>query len=514
MSILSDLARWAAQLDPSAVPPDLRQRALLQHLSCAGALRLSLGTDVRAPLLAGSASRGKVKAVGLGKKLARADALRLYAGGIAAWDYADTLLWASTGPGSVGAAWALADQHSLDQVLCATIAANEVSARLGASALFAPASGLAWGSVQALASATVAGRLADLDADTMARAYSLALAMAGDASMSDLARSAHARAAASAAAVQAGVQAVELARAGARGNLDALESDEWYAARGCPLPLRPAFGGLGRCWLTRSIAFKTSPVTLHHAVAFQALQEVLNRHIIAAEKRLRPDQWTEAVVRVPWSTWYAEQIGGSGRHGMSWSLKSLLAVYGVSHELGATELGQDFWDERGSQIQEQASKIRIEHAWDHSVEALVALVEGAAPLLGGLTLGQLKQVGGYLRASTPHPGAPGRHELLAMAKARPDRLVALLSKSGSMDDWDPETWRYTLPMDIKIHTTRGGFWPEVRGYMECAPGWSWDDTLDRVQAKFAAGDEARAGQATQLLLAEGSALATDWIAGL
>ena len=515
MSTLSDLARWAAQLDPSMIPTDLRQRALLQHLSCAAALRLSLATDVKGGLLTGAGTRGKVPTVALGRKLSRRDALRMHAGGIAAWDYADSLFWASAGPGAVGTAWSLAGDHSLDQLLTATLAANEVSARLGASGLFAPASGLAWGSVQAIAAATVAGRLAQVDAATLERAYSLALAMAGDASLSDMATSAHARAGHASRAVEAGVHALDLARGGAGGNSDALDHDEWYGARGCLLPLRKAFTGLGSCWFTRSLAFKTSPISLHLATGLQALEEILSRHITAADKRLRPDQWTEAVLRLPWSSWVTEQLGRPDRHGASWSLRTQYALLSLTHEIGANELSESFWDERGGQIREQIAKVRVEHAWEHSLASVEALLRNAGPLLSDVGVRDLRRVSASLRHGAPFPGAPGRGDLLALAKARPDRLAGLLDRhAGGIESWDAGDWRYELPMDVKVHTTRGGFWPEVRGFLECGPGWSWEDTVERVQVKFAAGDEERAAAAPQLLLASGSQLASEWLEAL
>ncbi|MCP4806989.1 MAG: MmgE/PrpD family protein [Proteobacteria bacterium] len=513
MSVLSDQARWAASVTFDQLPDDVVQRARLQHLSIAGAVRFSSATPLGAQLL--GSSRGKERLVGSPKKTNKRAALRFHAGMAAAWDHQDHILWGPVGPGSVCATWSEASGHTLGELLTATVVANEISARLGASGLLAPGSGLGWGGLQAVAAAAATAKLRGLDATRFAHALALSLAGSSAAALTGLARSPLTRALASAEPVVAGVEAVDLAQAGGTGPLDLLDGDGWQKALGCPVPLHAAFSGLGTTWLTRTIAYSLTPGCLHHKVAFQALVEILDRHMRAADKRLRPDQWTECVIRVPWPTWSMEHMSGVGADSFSWSLKSAYAAYALTHELGATEVDPAFWADRRDDLRELMGKIRVEHAWEHSATALTSLFELGGPLLSGVGLPQLKHAMGAFKTTLPAPDAPHATDLMALAKARPDKLLGGLGRhAGDLSSFDTSAWRYVLPIDVKIHTTRGGFWPERRDTLEGAPGWDHANTVERVQEKFAAGDADRVSRSALLLVSDGSSDASEFVAAL
>ena len=122
---LHRLARWASELDVSSLPPDVLLRARLQHLSTAGAVRASLEAPLAPALLrAGSSGRSPVIG-GLRKGLARRDAVRLHAALATQLVYDDTLFQASPSS-AVTATWACAGKASLDDLLAATVIANEL----------------------------------------------------------------------------------------------------------------------------------------------------------------------------------------------------------------------------------------------------------------------------------------------------------------------------------------------------------------------------------------------------
>ncbi|HJN78309.1 MAG TPA: MmgE/PrpD family protein [Myxococcota bacterium] len=502
-SLLATWAEWSTSLQLGDVPERVLERARLQHLSTAGAVHTSLAAGQALGLGLG---RGKEPALASGRRVGQKQALRYHAGNAAAWDCCDQILWGPAGPGSVCGTWSSAREHTLGELLLATVIANELSARVGAAGLLAPNSATGWTGLQAVAAAAAIARLRGSSAETTANALALSLSDGGCASTAGLATSHHVRARVAANAVVAGASAVDAASDGIAGPVSLLDTDAWYQALGCPVVLRHVFGGLGTAWLTDTLWFKLTAGSPWHNVAMQALEEIHSRHIRAADKRLRPDQWTEAVIRVSLPVWAADQVASVDREGLTWSLRAAYATSSRAHQLGPREFGESFWAEEGGDIAELAGRIRVEHAWEHTVAAIRGLAEQG--ILGGLTLGQLKHAAGAFRTALPGPETPAGADLLELAKLGP------LAGGLSAGAFDPRAFRYVLPMDVKVHTTRGGFWPETRSLPEGSPGWNWEDTLARVQAKFAGGDPARTELAQELLTRSTESSAEDFVSAL
>lgn len=504
-SLLETWAEWSSTLQLSAVPDRILQRARLQHLSTAGAVHTSLAAGDAYGLGLG---KGKEPALGSKRKVSAPQALRYHAGNAAAWDYCDQILWGPSGPGAVCAPWSAAHESTLGELLLGTVVANEIAGRVGAAGLLNPNSATGWTGLQSVAAAAAVSRLRGLDAPTTADALALALSDGGSASAAGLGQSHHVRARVAANAVLSGVRAVDAAADGIQGPRGLLDTDSWYEALGCPVVLRHVFDGLGQAWMSDTLWFKLSPGNAWHNVAFQALEEIHFRHMKAADKRLRPDQWTEAIVRVPWPVWAADERASVDRDGLTWSLQAAYATHSFTHELGAEEMGRAFWAEKGHEVQDLASRIRVEHAWEHTVGAVIALMDHGGGILSGLSLGQLKHAAGAFRTALPESEAPTGVDLLELGK------LHRFAGGVPAGDFDPAAFRYTLPMDVKVHTTRGGFWPETRSIPEGSPGWDWEDTLARVQDKFGHGDEARKGRAAELLLRDLDSSAMDFVKAL
>jgi hypothetical protein len=487
------LAQWALDLRADQVPADVLQRARLQQLSCAGALRAAAGLPL-AKALATGAPRGKFPVIGRGKKSSQRAALRTHATLLGALDYGDSLLWVSSSTAACTAAWALAGEHSAAELDLAIVAANEVSGRIGLAGMLAPSSGPAWLSTQAAASAIVAGRLKGLDASELAHALALALGCVAKGLSPTMA----ARGLATAAAVQAGLDAVDLAQGGAQGDLELLDREQgFYGAHGCQTPLRTAFAGLGQSWLTHTLSLKLRPGSLFSATATDALVEILGRHVRAADKRLRPDQWTDCRVRCAWPTWAMQSAAATGLPGLTWNLSSLFGVLGKGHEIGAEQLTHDWWQEELPAIEQIASTVRVEHHWAHTLQAGQALIEQLGPLFSELSISDLQAAFARIGAGGPKMASPvSKSELMALVKSRPSGLLGLMKRpQGDLSTIDLQAFRFTLPVDLRLSTTRGGFWPETRIVPEGGAGESLEQLNTRAEKKFAAGSPEHAERA-------------------
>jgi len=97
---------------------------------------------------------------------------------------------------------------------------------------------------------------------------------------------------------------------------------------------------------------------------------------------------------------------------------------------------------------------------------------------------------------------------VAILRARPDALLdRIRHSSGDLAEARLDEWQFRFGTEVRLHTTRGGSWPERRSIPEGSPGWPWDRTVDRVQAER--GEGARA-----MVEASGAEDAEGWVRAL
>ena len=487
MSTLRTLARWARDLNPADLPPAVRVRARLQHLSTAGAVRAVRARPV-ATRLAGTAEGKTAPLVPGGRGRVR-DAVRVHAG-LAAWlSYDDMLFSGRTSPGAVSAAWAGARGHTLDELICATVAANEIAGRVGCSLLLSSNGGEVSAAVHAVGAATALGLLSGLDAETLAHALALALSAPSVVPLSVSLGGGDGPALAAALSAAAGAEAVTLAAAGLRGPLDLLDARDGLLHSLAWTPLRAAFTGLGRTWLTETLSYKLTPGSIWHQPAVQGVAEILRRHVKAADKRLGVDQLERVEVAIGAPGYAQEQV--MAEHTaldpatVPLSLRRSIAVEVVSYGLGPEQLEEGWLEQNRDELSEIARRVEVSHSWRHTLALVDHLVDVAAPLLAGLTLPELRAAG---QGAARHLGvglpAPTGAALLDVLRARPDRLFdRLRHSSGDLGDARLLEWQFQLGASIKLYTTRGGSWPEERALPEGSPGWPWDQTVAGVLRK-------------------------------
>ncbi len=514
---LSRFARWATDLRLEDLPDDVIERARLQHLFTSGVIREVAGRGVAVGLRESLPSRGKAALLVPGEESSTSiaeGAVHYHAALACLVDHVDHLFWATPSPASVPTCWAHAGRRSLGEVLVATVIANELGARLGAATLFGPAPDLAASHVQALAAAAAGARLAGLEKEETAQAYALALSFVGPGHWTTLHGQGLARGLAVASAAAAGGKAVTLAAQGGRGDLALLDNAPGLFERVAYLPLRAAFGGLGDTWLTRTLAFPPHPGSLLVQVPVQGVHEILRRHIKAADKRLRVDQLHRIEVRTGFLTCAAETVASRwpGIHAgsITRSPSRAIGVLVAAQALGAEQVDPAWLAEHRDDVAAAAGRVEIHHDPAHTRAMADHLVEVLGPLFAGVTAKELL-----------HAGHRARHELqwphkapLTSLLSRPthvDRLVESARKSsGDFSRVDARAVRFPLGADIKLFTTRGGWWPEHRKIPEGSPGWSWEDTVQNVISLGAGGEEGE--QIRQALLVAGtSTRGSGWI---
>lgn len=489
-TILQRLGTFTAQTIPEQLPHSVIQRVRLQHLNLAGTVRALSGRPL-ATALEGDGAEASVR---------RHASL----GGLLEMD--DVLLGGQTGVGAVPVSWALCEDHSISELITAVALANEVAGRIGAATLLGPSLGATNPMVVAAAAATAAARLLGLSAAQCSHAIALAIRGSGSHRQP---RGVCADGLLLGAPALAGLQAAQLARDGVREDLGMLEDTHGPLSSQCWLPLRAAFTGLGAAWLTETLAFKLAPLALHAQVPVQATAEILRRHIKAADKRLRTDQVERIEIRTTALT--------AGLAGYPWtlrpttvprSLRHAIGVLVTANELTPKQLTESWLSDNRDKIGTVAARVSVISDPARTASWLSGLVEVAAPLFAGVTIDELR---GVLRRARATFGAastaPGG--VVALLRARPDRLLEQIRYStGDLADARLDELQFRCDTEVKLFTTRGGSWPERRAVPEGSPGWSWQDTVERVLARHGAPD------ADSLLRAAPSAKGRQWVASI
>lgn len=473
-SVLSRLGAWARRLTPADVPADVLHLARLQHLAGAGAVRAAATTAWSRALEAPS-------------PCAR-DAAHL-----ARFGYDDHLVAGRTGLGVLPMAWANLAGASVDELLLATVIGDEIGGRVGLATLIGPRATQADAAVPAAAGAAAAAWLRGLDGDGIARAVAHALATAGRVPVAELVDPAW-----------IGLEAARCARESLDhpGDPALLDEGSPYWGEACARPLPGALGGEGRVWLTRTLVLHRLGGHPWNQVGLGAVDEVLARHVKAADKRLRADQVERVELRVGLMPWALAAVAPDRtmEH-----LPFLIGALVAHHELTPAALDAPALDARAADIAHVAARVEVVHDWDLSQQAVRVLARQLHPVLGGLSLGDYRAVRAPMKAAGGWPTWNGA-DLVALLRGRPwETLTALRGPPGSLESARLEEFQWHLPVQLKLYTNRGGWWPERRGVP--AGTVAGRDIADVALEKF--GD---ADRAADLLTRRGDA--RSWVEAL
>ncbi|MCB9759224.1 MAG: MmgE/PrpD family protein [Alphaproteobacteria bacterium] len=508
---LARWARWATALDLSEVPADVLHRARLRQLSVAGAARASAAGTTAQALLAAGPTRGSCNLVGTDRTLPRREAVRYHVAAVESCAFDDHLFHAPAGAGAVAAGWAWARERSLGELLLASVIGMELAGRLALACTFTPRPGPAWGAVQALATAAAGARLAGLTPEATAHALALAIAGAGITSWPALLG--RGRGAALSAAALVGLDAVDQAAQGLEGPTHLLDTDAgWFADAEVALPLRGALDDLDERWVTRALAHGLTPGSVHLQVPVEGVHEILRRHLKAAEKRLRSDQVDRIVLRTSMNAWSMERLAAGVPDAMTHSVARSVAALIVAHELGPAQHEPAWQAEHQVALDDLAARVTVEHHWPATVAMLEHLLAHTLPFVDDTRalLGAVER----MLPDLPRPGLPrDSREWVALLKQRPDRLLRrLLAQDAEAPDLS--AWRYDFRAEIKLYTTRGGWWPERRDAPEGSNGWPPERNEAGVFDKLAQGHAARREAAPGLLERPLDTAGTAWLDAL
>lgn len=412
-SVVERLAEWVVGLRYDDIPERVRATARWQMASTVAAMHAShhsaAARSVRDAVLAW-AQPGPCTLVPGGERIGSFDAVLVNSAYSIALDYDDYLYMGHTGHSSVLASLALCEAlgTSTQDLLTAQVAANEIGGRLAASSVLGPQNGQAWSFIHAIGGAVVASKLHGLPVEQTAHALAIALyqppfvlwpGFMGPGS----------KVLTAGGPTVSGMQAAAFARAGLTGARRIVEHPRkgfWAAFSWAPLP--QMMGGLGRAWVSDTLAYKRYPGCAYVDTTLDAVLDVLAAFHARTGRALAPDEVRRVTVETNLLTLEMDNL--SAEHGSDDAPLSPINVnFSVGNNLGiaivagaheGSSLEQAFLDRHATAIRRIAASTRIVHDWAMSADVVTAFdsVLGRSGALAALEPGQLLAVGlGYRR---------------------------------------------------------------------------------------------------------------------
>lgn len=372
--ITTRIAQWVATVPLSAVPERVREKARYQIASVTAAV-LAGSTTVGARAVASLSTPGPAPLLPTRQTVRVEDAVAAAAAASMAHDYDDYLLFGHTGHSAVLVPLLLAAETGAtsQEVLAAQIVANEVGGRVGAAMVLGPHNGQMWAAIHAVGAACAASRLFGLDPAQTRDAIGIALFLPPFPVTSGFMGPSSKLLTAALPAVN-GLIAARLARSGMTGAPDILGSPQGFLAEFCTAALPQFLTGLGRAWVTDTLAYKIYPGCAYVDAAVDATLAILER--LGEPGGIDPVRVDRIDVRATALTIGMEHLSGEGpptaiRANFSAALSVGLAL--LHGRLTPLELEPGRIAADGDRLRALSSRTRIVHDWDATVRLLRAL---------------------------------------------------------------------------------------------------------------------------------------------
>jgi len=409
-------------------------------------------------------------------------------------DYDDYLLSGHTGHSAVQVPLAFAE--TLDEVLVAAAAANEVMGRLSTSCLFGPLNGQMSSYIHCVGAAVALGKVLRLGPRRMAAAMALSLSQPVWCLTPGFWHES-AKTLTASSPLLLGLRAAKLAAAGVEGPKDVLEHRLGFWSVYAFAAFPGFFEGLGEVWFSDTLCFKRFPGTSYISAAVEAALEACGGRRCSAED-------IDGVLVA--TTLLSSTLDAMGEtaierspldlNAVNFSLRLSVATALCSGSLGPDDLRPEVLVRREEQIRALARKIEVVHDWSQSLRLLSTSPVGATMLarLGPRGLWRLGVHVARLRGSGDG-GARGTRRWLvnpASAAALASGLFFNTTKRVTAKDLDLTMFK--MYQSAKLELRSGGRVRRVEVDIPVgASGRPWAETLDvvrdRCRETFGAGGD-------------------------
>jgi 2-methylcitrate dehydratase PrpD len=462
--VAGELARFSSGLRYEQIPARVLEKARYQLANVIASLHAGLRIEPARAVLRAVRSwneSGVCSVIPTGERMSLHAALTANAALSMALDYDDYLYMGHTGHSAVLASLALVEREQLDtrELLVAQVIANEVGGRVGASSVLGPQNGQAWSFIHAAGASAAAARLLRLDAERTAHAISIAMYQPAFTLWPGFMGPGSKLLTAAGPSVT-GVEAAIFAAEGLTGHPRIFEHPRkgfWAAFTFVPLP--SMIGGLGRAWVTDTLAYKAYPGCAYIDTILDAL--FMARADWERARGAPPRPQDVAEISVEASLLSVEMDNLSAEHAdprrlspvnINFSIGQNVALALIAGRHSAAELEQEFLDRHASTIRELASKTRVLHDWKMSlrvVDAFSRVLGRASPLaqlsardLVRVFAGYTRQLGGKKKNSL---------RLRELLSVRPRALARARGKRGGAVDFsEVDFTRFVMAFPARV----------------------------------------------------------------
>ncbi len=330
-----------------------------------------------------------------GEKTSPARALFVNSSMSMAFDYDDYLFLGHTGHSAVFCSLALGEETGANgkEVLISTVIANEIAGRLGASVVLGPHNGQLWSFIHAFAGACAAGRLLGLTEGQLRNAIGIALYQPNFPLFPGFMGPDSKLLTASVPAIT-GLLSAYLARDGLTGSHSIIEHPRGFLRYFSFEPLKFMLSGLGKSWVTESIAFKIYPGCAYIDTTMDALFKTLDEVENVRGKRITPEDVDRVIVEANLLTAGMDTISREFINqkrieaiNINFSIPYNVAIGIMAHRLTPIELSQDELDKNADTIRSLAKRVVLKHNPKMTLKVIESFIES------GLTSLALREIG-------------------------------------------------------------------------------------------------------------------------
>ncbi|MFC1706688.1 MmgE/PrpD family protein [Planctomycetota bacterium] len=381
-NLLHRLAAFVADTKAGTIPARVRTAARRQALSVAGAVLSTRATALADTILAAAPrDQGAVRLWSDPEVRVGVDrAVWTHASLSCAHDFDDYLFLGHTGHSAVTVPLAMAEQlnATLAEATTATVLANEVAGRLGAACLLGPQNGQLWTFVHLAAAAAAAARMLDLDRETTWHALAIALAHPPRALWASFLAASATKATFAASPALEGLRAARLAQAGMQGPTDILDHPQGFFRHFAFHPLRGVMTGLGKAWVTETLAYKIYPGCAYIDTTVDAILALRGRFIERVGRDPIPDDLVSLDVRttvLSTSMSALARLAGDSLHPnrLNFSIHENAAIAWIRGRLSPREMEPSWLQTNGPLILGLAARVSLTHDWALTHRLLDAL---------------------------------------------------------------------------------------------------------------------------------------------
>jgi len=397
--VLDEISEWIEKVSYHDIPERVVKKTkaqILNNIAASFAGMLFRGAN---GLIESSrrvfSEKGSSTIFATGEKTSPARALFVNASLSMTFDYDDYLFLGHTGHSSVFTSFALWEELKISgkELIVATVIANEIAGRLGASVVLGPHNGQLWSFIHSAGSASSAARLLRLPRTGIRNALAIALYQPNFPLMPGFMSPDSKILTASIPALN-GLISAYLAEKGLTGSQEIIEHPRGFLKYFSYEPLEFMLSGFGRSWVTDSIAFKIYPGCAYIDTTMDALFRAVEDIENVRGRRLKPEEVESVRVEASILTVGMDNISKEFLNkerleaiNINFSIPFNVAIGIIAGRLTPSELKQEELDKNSHIIKSLASRVILKHNPSMTFRAIDSFINS------GLIYKAIKKIG-------------------------------------------------------------------------------------------------------------------------